>query len=166
MIERIVQESIRLILNTIYEPLFQRTELNFGFRPKRSTSDAIKKISSESQGINIAIQGDITGAYDNVNKKTLIKLLKRKISDKKLLRLIEDSLHTGTILNNKITHSITGVPQDGIASPIYFNIYMHQFDRALMNDLKNSSLIKIPQKTERQQPHPRPRKRLDPLSVN
>jgi retron-type reverse transcriptase len=58
--DRLVQENIRVGLNAIYEPSFQHLEVNYGFRPKRSTADAIKKITFERQGMTTAIEGDIT----------------------------------------------------------------------------------------------------------
>lgn len=134
-IDRIVQENIRIILNAIYEPLFQNMEVNYGFRPKRSTSDAIKKISLEKQSMTTAIEGDIKGAYDNVNHKILMRKLKRKISDKKFLKLIEDGLSAGLLEKGKVIETTTGVPQGGIASPILFNIYMHDFDEYVVNTL-------------------------------
>ena len=76
--DKIVQELIRIILNVMYEPLFQEHELNHGFRPKRSPRTAITKIERESQGMTTAIEGDIEEAYDNVNHKILMKNLKEK----------------------------------------------------------------------------------------
>lgn len=87
--DRILQDIIRKILEVIYEPTFQKLEVNFGFRPKRSVADAMNKIHLERQGMTTAIEGDIVSAYDNVNHEKLIELLKRKISDKRFIKLIE-----------------------------------------------------------------------------
>ena len=97
--ERILQDIIRNILNAIYEPTFQEYELNFGFRPLRSPEDALNKIDIEKQGMTTAIEGDIKGAFDNVNHKILMRLLRKKIlvslierliTDKRFLKLIEN----------------------------------------------------------------------------
>lgn len=80
--ERLIQENLRITLNTIYEPQFQKLEVNFGFRPKRSTSDVIRKIYVEKEGMTTAIEGDIKGAYDNVNCKILELILKKKHGQK------------------------------------------------------------------------------------
>merc|ERR1711915_801335 len=77
--DRVVQELIRIVLNTIYEPVFQEKEYHHGFRPKRGTRSAITKIERESQGMTTTIEGDIKSAYDNVNHKILMNFLKKKL---------------------------------------------------------------------------------------
>jgi retron-type reverse transcriptase len=86
--DRIVQEGIRVILNTIYEPEFEQINCNFGFRPNKSTSDSIEFIMTNGKNMNWAIEGDIEKAYDTVNIKKLITILEKKIKDKKFLKLI------------------------------------------------------------------------------
>lgn len=63
----IVQEALRLILNAIYERIFHKMGSNFGFWPKLSCNHAIKKIELKSVGHLLCLEGDIKGAYDNVN---------------------------------------------------------------------------------------------------
>ncbi len=126
--DKIVQEAIRMVLEAIFEPAFAHYELNSGFRPKRDCSSAIRKIKRGAQFSTLAIEGDIKGAYDNVNHTILIKILSRRIKDKKFLDLIWSGLKAGILLDLTYTDSFVGVPQGGIASPILFNIYMHEFD--------------------------------------
>jgi group II intron reverse transcriptase/maturase len=128
--DRIVQENIRLILNTIYEPLFQKTDANHGFRPNRSTESAIERVHSQSQGMTTAIEGDFRKAYDNIRKKKLLEILRKKISDNKFLNLIETSFEADIIdeKQRKISSNGIGVPQGSLASPILFNIVLHEFD--------------------------------------
>jgi retron-type reverse transcriptase len=90
--DRIVQEAIRGILEAIYEPIFQETYKeakrkveNFGFRPNLGCWDAIERIVNMGQGINQVIEGDIKGAYDNVDHEILLKLLNTRIKDKKTI---------------------------------------------------------------------------------
>jgi retron-type reverse transcriptase len=135
--DKIIQETIRITLNAIYEPSFQKLEVNFGFRPQRSVEDAILKISEESQGMTSAIEGDISGAYDNVDFIVMKNILKEKISDKKFLKLVQSGFYSGIVDKGKIKHSMTGVPQGGIASPILFNIYMHKFDKKVIEIVNN-----------------------------
>ena len=126
--DKLVQESIRIILTAIYEPVFQSIESNHGFRPKRSTHSALDRILMYSQGMEYALEGDVTSAYNAVNHKKLLKLLKKKISDKKLLKLIEMGLKTNICFEKKTIVNVIGTPQGAILSPILFNIYMHEFD--------------------------------------
>lgn len=134
--DRIAQESIRLILESIYEPIFSTLQFqNYGFRPGKSPHYNIHFLKEKGTACNIAIEGDIVGAYDNVNIKILINIIRKKIKDESFLKLIEQGCHCGILEFNKITDSITGVPQGGIASPILFNIYMHEFDLFINNKL-------------------------------
>ena len=126
--DELVQESIRIILTAIYEPVFQSIESNHGFRPKRSTHSALNQILMYSQGMEHALEGDVTSAYNPVNHKKLLKLLKKKISDKKLLKLIEIGLKTNIYFEKKTIVNLVDTPQGAILSPILFNIYMHEFD--------------------------------------
>jgi group II intron reverse transcriptase/maturase len=133
--DRIVQEAIRIVLNILYEPIFQKKEMNHGFRPKRSTLTAILKLQRESKEMTSALEGDIKGAYDHVNHQKLIKILKKKISDKKFLKLIDKGLKRNIIFNEKRQANLLETLQDGIVSPLLFNIYMHEFDDHITNKL-------------------------------
>lgn len=136
--DRIVQENIRIVLNIIYEPIFQILDVNHGFRPERSPDTAITKIREESQGMTHAIEGDFEGAYDNVNRKKLIEIIKKKIDDKKVITLIKNSLNV-EIEDEKgnIITTNKGLPQGSIASPILFNIYLQEFDEQVIAIVMN-----------------------------
>jgi retron-type reverse transcriptase len=135
--DRIIQEGIRVILNTIYEPDFERINCNFGFRPRKGTSDAIDFIMTNGKTMNWAIEGDIEKAYDTVNIKKLMSILEKKIKDKKFLKLIEQGLRNGIIFEKIYENTTLGISQGGIARPILFNIYMHEFDKFILQHLEN-----------------------------
>lgn len=132
---KMVQEAIRLTLEAIYEPIFRQLEANYGFRPKRDCIKAIRDIRQQAQFANLVIEGDINSAYDNVNHKILIRILKRNIKDAKFLKLIEDGLKAGIMEGYTYFDTFLGLPQGGIASPILFNIYFHEFDKFIINNL-------------------------------
>lgn len=72
--DKVVQEGIRMILESIYEPYFEKMNRSFGFRPNKGTHDAIYGIARVANtGIRYAIEGDIKSAYDKVNRNKLIK---------------------------------------------------------------------------------------------
>jgi RNA-directed DNA polymerase len=134
--DRIVQEAVRGILEAIYEPVFQefgeKTKNlcnNYGFRPKKSCWSAVEKLKLHSKKCNIAIEGDIVSADNNVNHDILLKILSRRIKDKKFLKLIKDMLKSGIRDQRRFEHSLNGTPQGGIVSPLLFNIYMYEFDK-------------------------------------
>lgn len=137
MEDRIVQEMIRSVLEHIYEPVFKNKHknVNSGFRSKKGCFHSIDSLKTKAKGMEWCIEGDIKGAYDNVNHSTLINILKEKIADKEFLKLIWDGLKCGAVHKGTYEHSLLGTPQGGIASPILFNIYMSKFDEYILNDI-------------------------------
>jgi RNA-directed DNA polymerase len=134
--DRIVQEAIRGILEAIYEPEFAAFEkmtdfraTNYGFRPRRSTWQAVNTIKQKSRGITQVVEGDIVGAYNNVDHDILLSILSRRIKDKNFLTCIGELLKSGIMHRDTYIHSIIGTPQGGIVSPLLFNIYMFEFDK-------------------------------------
>ena len=133
--DRIVQEGMRMILNAIYEPVFARYELNFGFRPNLGTHSALAKIRRDTRVTRYAIEGDIQGAYDNVNHKKLIEILGKKIEDKKFLKLVNEGLKSGTMYLDYRTDNTIGTAQGSVVSPILYNIYFHEFDKYIHEEI-------------------------------
>lgn len=133
---KIVQESIRMILEIIFEPSFDEIDTNTGFRPNRDCAYSIEKIKRKAQFADIVIEGDIVGAYDNVNHDILMELLKRRIRDNKFLDLIHKGLKAGIMEDKTYSDTFLGIPQGSICSPILFNIYMHEFDLFILKDLE------------------------------
>jgi group II intron reverse transcriptase/maturase len=85
------------------------------------------------------LEGDIKGCFDNISHKILLRIIKKSIKDKKLLRLIQKILRAGYIENgvrNKPGYGIPaiGTPQGGILSPLFANIYLHEFDEWFDNN--------------------------------
>lgn len=130
--DRIVQEAVRMILEPIYEADF--SPYSFGFRPTRCTMDAIKCVrwsTQEHKKYFWVIEGDIASCFDTIHHKRLLKLLRRRIRDRKLLRLIQHFLRAG-VMDGKLWRDTTqGTPQGGIISPLLANIYLHELDRYL-----------------------------------
>lgn len=140
-IDKVVQEAVRGILEAIYEPEFQEFAQkvkrvdNFGFRPNLGCWDAIEHFTKYGQKISYVIEGDIKGAYDNVNFNILLKILSKRIKDKKFLKLIKKMLLAGIMDEGRYEHSLIGVPQGGVLSPLLFNIYMFEFDKFIQNEI-------------------------------
>nr|YP_009364073.1 hypothetical protein [Pediastrum duplex]AQU64402.1 hypothetical protein [Pediastrum duplex] len=141
-LDRVVQKAIALILYSIYEPEFELLNRSFGFRPNKGVHDAIVACTSNfSSGKVTAIEGDIEAAYDTVNKKTLLEILGKKITDRKFLQLIKERLeyvYVEKTENGKTTRTKPemGIPQGGIDSPYLFNIYMHELDKYVHKEIQ------------------------------
>ena len=88
--DKLLQEAIRRILEAIYEPIFSNN--SHGFRPKRSCHTCLKQLKKEFTGVTWFIEGDIKGCFDNIDHKVLIEILKRKIKDPSLIRIIQQFL--------------------------------------------------------------------------
>jgi group II intron reverse transcriptase/maturase len=128
--DRIVQEALRMILEPVYEADF--SQYSFGFRPNRCTRDAIKCILFSAQASKRffwVVEGDISSYFDTIHHRRLIKLLRRRVADEKLLRLIRGFLRAGAMEGKLFKDTKRGTPQGGIISPLLANVYLHELDR-------------------------------------
>jgi len=128
--DRVVQEAVRMILEPIYEAGF--SQYSFGFRPNRCTMDAIMCIhwsTQECKKYFWVIEGDISSYFDTIHHGKLLKLLRRKIADEKLLKLIWKFLRAGVMERKLFKDTVLGTPQGGIVSPLLANVYLHELDR-------------------------------------
>ena len=124
--DKLLQEAVRIILEAIYEPVFDNN--SHGFRPYRSCHTALSQIKKDFTGIVWFIEGDITGCFDNIDHNVLIGILAKKIKDSKFLNLIRQFLKAGYVENWKYNKTYSGTPQGGICSPILANIYLNELD--------------------------------------
>lgn len=128
--DRIVQEAIRMALEPIFEPDF--AQVSFGFRPNRRTMDAINYIrmwTQETKRFFWVIEGDISAYFDTIHHRKLMKLLRRRIADERLLSLIWSFLRAGVMERTLFKETTTGTPQGGIISPLLANVYLHELDK-------------------------------------
>ena len=99
------------------------------------SKNAIDGIVTGAEGRDFAIEGDITGAFDNINHSILMKILKTKIKDKCFLHQISSGFLAAIMDNGVEKNTIRGVTQSSIVSPIIFNIYIHEFDKIIVDKL-------------------------------
>jgi len=128
--DRIVQEALRMILEPIFESTFSKC--SFGFRPKRCTMDAIARLMpcfNSAMKRYYVIEGDIKSYFDTVNHRILLKLIKAKIADKGIIDLIHLFLKAGVMQGQLFFKTEEGVPQGGIISPLFANIYLNHLDK-------------------------------------
>ena len=126
-VDKVVQEIMRNILEAIYEPIF--LDVSHGFRPNRSPATALKQLRNTFQGVNWVLEGDIKGAYDNINQDKFLVILGKKIHDRRFINLVRKAFAAGYVEDKyTIIPQLIGTPQGSIVSPIIANIYFHELD--------------------------------------
>lgn len=123
--DKLVEWVLAQILTQLYEPLF--IETSYGFRPKRSAFHAVKTTFCAlfKKKRQYVVDVDIKGFFDTVSHRKMIKMLEKRINDRKLLSLVSRLLEVGIMTENGLLEKDEGTPQGGIASPILANIYLH-----------------------------------------
>lgn len=125
--DKLVQEVIRLLLEAYYEPQF--SDQSHGFRPGRGCHTALLDVTRNGKGTKWFIEGDIKGCYDNIDHTVLLSILRERIHDNRLLRLIENLLKAGHCEDWRYWPSLSGTPQGGVLSPLLANLYLDRLDR-------------------------------------
>jgi group II intron reverse transcriptase/maturase len=131
--EKLVQEVLRLVLDAYYEPQF--SDRSHGFRPGRGCHTALRSIQNRFRGATWFIEGDIRGCFDNVDHEVLMEILARDIHDGRLLNLIRMGLKAGYMEDWQYHRTYSGTPQGGILSPLLANIYLHELDTFIEQEL-------------------------------
>jgi RNA-directed DNA polymerase len=128
--DRVVQMLLKMLLEPIWESDF--LNCSQGFRPGRRTMDSIRLCHSRITRRNKffwVIEGDIKGCFDHINHTILLKLVRRRVRDRRVVGLVEAFLVAGAMEHGLFTRTEEGTPQGGVLSPLLANIYLHEFDR-------------------------------------
>lgn len=126
--DKMVQESIRLLLAAYYEPRF--SNLSHGFRNGRGCHTALTQIAHTGgwTGTKWFIESDIKGCFDNIDHNILLSLLQRDIEDNRFMKLMREMLQAGYMKNWRYHQTYSGTPQGGVISPLLSNVYLHELD--------------------------------------
>jgi group II intron reverse transcriptase/maturase len=123
--DKIVQQAVASVLEAIYEADF--VGFSYGFRPGRGQHDALDALHAGiyRRQVNWVLDADIQGFFDAMSHEWIIRFLRHRIADKRILRLIVKWLKVGITEDGQVTRSSRGTPQGAVISPILANIYLH-----------------------------------------
>ena len=135
--DKIVQRAVVMILEPIYEADFD--DASYGFRPGRSCHQALATLGQHiaTKKVNWISDADIKGYFDNVSHSHLEQLLRKRVSDPRMLDLIVRFLKSGVMIDGQREATDDGVPQGACLSPLLANVYLHYvLDQWLERDVK------------------------------
>jgi group II intron reverse transcriptase/maturase len=123
--DKIVQRAVSTLLNVIYDVNFY--DFSHAFRKGYSQHMALHELREKCQKLNIGwiVSADVVGLFDNIDHKLLRVLIKRRVNDGGILRLIGKWLNAGVMEEGILSYPGKGVPQGGVISPVLSNIFLH-----------------------------------------
>lgn len=130
VVDRVIQQAITQVLTPIFESQF--SEYSYGFRPGRSTHDAIAQCQRNvDEDYRYVVDMDVEKFFDTVCQSKLIEVLGRTIKDGRVISLIHKYLQGGVVVRHKFEDTEIGVPQGGPLSPLLSNIMLNELDKEL-----------------------------------
>jgi RNA-directed DNA polymerase len=123
--DKIVQRAAVAVMNAIYEADFQG--FSYGFRPKRGQHQALDALHEgiATKKVNYVFDADIRDFFNRIDRGWLVKFIKHRIADKRVVRLIQKWMNAGILEEGKIVYSEQGTAQGSSASPLLANVFLH-----------------------------------------
>jgi len=124
--DKVLQRAVAMVLEAIYEQDFLHS--SYGFRPGRSAHQALETLRNQTicMAGGWVLEVDIKKFFDTLDHSCLREILRRRVRDGVLLRLIDKWLHAGVLESGAVSYPEAGSPQGGVISPLLSNIYLHE----------------------------------------
>ncbi len=123
--DKIVQRAVVMILEAIFEPDFHG--FSHGFRKGHSAHQALHELREQCHKLHInwIVDADVSGFFDTIDRSRLRELIKQRVNDGGILRLIGKWLNAGVLEGGKLSYPDQGIPQGAVASPLLANVFLH-----------------------------------------
>lgn len=139
--DRVVQTAAKLVLEPVFEA--DMLECSFGFRPKRTTFDALQVLHDESfRGRRWVVETDVASCFEAIPHDRLILAVEERVCDRHVLKMLRALLRAGVMDGGVVRGAVTGTPQGAVISPLLCNVYLHRLDR-VWNTERDGMLVRF-----------------------